>query len=134
MSEITNTEEIRKIPSPENKKVTFFGNYETTNVLIIVFMIIAAVGIIVGSIGLSEKTQQKTVRNISSANFEKGPQPSGTKIIQQSDGDYVVELDYTQPSSKGGYINYLNNVVAGNTKFSFYYIILIISKYHPYYF
>jgi hypothetical protein len=97
-------------------------------------MIIAAVGIIVGSIGLSEKTQQKTVRNISSANFEKGPQPSGTKIIQQSDGDYVVELDYTQPSSKGGYINYLNNVVAGNTKFSFYYIILIISKYHPYYF
>jgi hypothetical protein len=37
MSEISNTEEIRKIPSPENKKVTFFGNYEITNVLIIVF-------------------------------------------------------------------------------------------------
>jgi len=85
-------------------------------VFLVIIGIIALVGVITGSVALSEDNSRGTATTRNTVNIdEDGGESTGVSITTKPSGEYVINLDYGSTSS-GAYIRFLNQVVPGATE------------------
>ena len=79
------------------------------NIFIIIIGLIALAGLVTGSVALADDSDSGSNTNTISANFVTGQTITGTSTSQQTDGKYIVNLDYSITDSTS-YIQFLNGV------------------------